>query len=121
VRAVEAVNARAGKAVAAYTFDAGRTPWCTTWLRTRRRLRACQGIVAGGGGVGWAGIKEEDAGLWMSSERDAALWVKTVFLTRVGTGREVEKHLIDEKGDIVMHDHGDDLIQRSMASIFQLM
>jgi len=71
--AVEAVNARAGKAVARTSFDAGPNAVVYYLAENEAAVAGVFRDCCRSGGVGWAGIKEEDAGLWMSSERDLRL------------------------------------------------
>ncbi|KAL8673497.1 MAG: hypothetical protein Q9168_002103 [Polycauliona sp. 1 TL-2023] len=106
IRGVEAVNEKAGRVVAAYTFDAG--PNCVVY-----HLEEDRDIVAGafktvlGEKEGWMGeqgkaVKGGDGALEgkvMETLRDG---VSRIILTSVGEGPiSVEEHLIDEKGDIV--------------------
>lgn len=107
VRAVEGINAAAGRVVAAYTFDAG--PNAVVYY-----LDEDEGMVAGafktllGGVDGWQGgrgtaIQPFDAEV---VEEAAATLLKEgvsrVILTGVGEGPiKVEDHLVDEKGEVV--------------------
>ncbi|KAL8992833.1 MAG: hypothetical protein Q9169_006807 [Polycauliona sp. 2 TL-2023] len=106
IKGVEAVNAKAGRVVAAYTFDAG--PNCVVYY-----LEDDRDVVAGafkavlGEKEGWKGdqgqaVREAEGvleGKLMETLRDG---VSRVILTSVGEGPiSVEDHLIDEKGEII--------------------
>ena len=105
IKGMEAVNAKAGRIVAAYTFDAG--PNCVVYY-----LENDRDVVAGafkavlGEKEGWVGeqgkaVKEAEGvleGRIMETIRDG---VSRVILTSVGEGPiSVEDHLIDETGEV---------------------
>ncbi|KAF2100537.1 Diphosphomevalonate decarboxylase [Rhizodiscina lignyota] len=114
VRMVEWINEKAGRRVAAYTFDAG--PNCVVYYEEgsgREVAGTFKGLL--GGAAGWDGERgraveaaEEMAGL----KEDKALasvvetltaGVNRVILTGVGEGpMKVDEHLVDEKGEAVV-------------------
>ncbi|KAL8727417.1 MAG: hypothetical protein Q9166_006089 [cf. Caloplaca sp. 2 TL-2023] len=106
IKGVEAVNEKAGRIVAGYTFDAG--PNCVVYY-----LEDDRDVVAGafktvlGEKEGWAGeqgkaIKGAEGvldGKVVDTLKDG---VSRVILTSVGEGPiSVEDHLIDEKGEVI--------------------
>lgn len=105
IRAVEGINARAGRVVAAYTFDAG--PNCVVYF-----LEGSKGVVLGGlegalgGKEGWEGGEAGSGGdgengeeRVMSALRDG---VSRIIMTSVGEGPvSVQDHLVDERGEVV--------------------
>ncbi|KAI9664507.1 MAG: diphosphomevalonate decarboxylase [Bathelium mastoideum] len=109
MRAVEGLNERAGKIVAAYTFDAG--PNAVVYYQAED-----EELVAGsfkyilGGAKGWDGkrgraVKGE--GLRSAIDEVSAKSLKDgvnrVILTGVGAGpMKTEEHLVDEKGEEVV-------------------
>jgi diphosphomevalonate decarboxylase len=106
IRAVEAVNARAGRAVAAYTFDAG--PNAVVYYLQENEA-AVAGVFRGilPQAEGWEGnapaIEAVGAEFVDEAVRETLKeGVRTVLLTGVGDGpRKVERHLVDEKGNVV--------------------
>ena len=107
IRAVESINARAGRAVAAYTFDAG--PNAVIYY-----LQEDQNIVCGpfkralGGKEGWLGPQGAAIGYAEIAPEDEfvmtklKLGVSRIILTGVGGGPiSVQDHLIDESGKAV--------------------
>ena len=100
VRAVESVNASAGKTVAAYTFDAG--PNCVVYY-----LEEDASIVLGA----FAGVLENVSG-WASNAKPAAAidegvaaalkeGVSRVIMTGVGEGpQKTDKFLVTEEGKL---------------------
>jgi diphosphomevalonate decarboxylase len=107
VRAVELINAKAGKSVAAYTFDAG--PNAVVYY-----LAENEGAVAGvfknvlSSVDGWQsgkGAKIAANGEQVVDENVAAILkegISRVILTGVGPGpQKIEEHLVDEKGNAV--------------------
>ncbi len=108
IKGVEAVNARAGRVVAGYTFDAG--PNCVVYY-----LQEDADAVAGafkavlGEKEGWEGeqgkeVKVQEGVLPAEGKVVETLreGVSRVILTGVGEGPvSVEEHLIDEKGEVV--------------------
>ena len=107
IRGVEIVNEKAGRVVAAYTFDAG--PNCVVYYLEDER-----DVVAGafksvlGEKEGWKGEQgkavEGFKGILGGKVAEVlGDGVSRVILTSVGEGPiSVEDHLIDEKGDIVI-------------------
>ncbi|KAL8808595.1 MAG: hypothetical protein Q9200_004214 [Gallowayella weberi] len=106
IKGVEAVNEKAGRVVAAYTFDAG--PNCVVYY-----LEGDRDVVAGafktvlGHKEGWAGeqgkaVKGVEGVLEGRVAETLKDGVSRVILTSVGEGPvSVEDHLIDEKGEVV--------------------
>jgi diphosphomevalonate decarboxylase len=107
VRAVEMINAKVGKAVAAYTFDAG--PNAVVYY-----LQENEGLVAGAfksilrSVDGWEGSRGKGIQATSSDFIDEAVasilkdGVSKVILTGVGEGpQKIETHLIDENGEPV--------------------
>jgi diphosphomevalonate decarboxylase len=109
VRAVEEVNARAGRTVAAYTFDAG--PNCVVYY-----LEDDEAFVVGAfwdvlkGVPGWkdeivSGLRVGDAETVLANDvvrAELAKGITRVIMTSVGEGpAKSEEHLIDEKGEPV--------------------
>ncbi|KAI4095228.1 MAG: hypothetical protein LQ344_001740 [Seirophora lacunosa] len=108
IKGVEAVNEKAGRVVAGYTFDAG--PNCVVYY-----LEGDRDAVAGpfkgvlGGKEGWGGEQGKAVqvregvlpeGKVVESLREG---VSRVILTSVGEGPiSVDEHLIDEKGEVVV-------------------
>ncbi|KAI4245098.1 MAG: hypothetical protein L6R40_002697 [Gallowayella cf. fulva] len=107
IKGVEAVNEKAGRIVAGYTFDAG--PNCVVYY-----LEGDKDVVAGafktvlGGKEGWDGEQGRTTkaaegvleGIVVETLKDG---VSRVILTSVGEGPiSVEDHLIDEKGEVVV-------------------
>ncbi|KAL8853203.1 MAG: hypothetical protein Q9221_001937 [Calogaya cf. arnoldii] len=107
IKGVEIVNEKAGRIVAAYTFDAG--PNCVVYY-----LEEDRDVVAGafktvlGEKEGWAGkqgrlVKEAEGVLEGRVMETLTEGVNRVILTSVGEGPiSVEDHLIDEKGQVVV-------------------
>lgn len=101
IRAVEAINAKAGKSIAAYTFDAG--PNCVVYYleeETSTVLGAFSGVL--GGVTGW---KEGSADVRSSVRLDDGIasqlkeGVSRVIMTGVGEGPiKTEEYLITEDG-----------------------
>jgi diphosphomevalonate decarboxylase len=107
IRAVESINQRAGKMVAAYTFDAGPNA-VIYYLEDDRDVVVGPFKAALGEKEGWAGeqgaavatgrIAQEDERV-MSSLKSG---VSRIILTGVGEGPiSVQDHLIDENGKAV--------------------
>ncbi|KAL8682787.1 MAG: hypothetical protein Q9186_001209 [Xanthomendoza sp. 1 TL-2023] len=106
IKGVEAVNEKAGRTAAAYTFDAG--PNCVVYY-----LEEDRDVVAGafktvlGDKEGWAGeqgkaVKGVEGVLEGRVVETLKDGVSRVILTSVGEGPiSVEDHLIDEKGEVV--------------------
>jgi diphosphomevalonate decarboxylase len=108
IRAVEVVNEKAGKLVAAYTFDAG--PNAVIY-----HLKENEEQVAGmfkallGGKDGWSGergtaIKAMEGALPLDEKLAGMLreGVSRVILTGIGEGPvSVQDHLVDEQGNAV--------------------
>lgn len=110
VRAVEAVNEAAGKAVAAYTFDAGPNA-VIYYLEENEKLVAGAFKSLLEDKEGWEGdrgkkVKFGDARvLEPPVARLLKEGVGRVILTGVGEGPvRVETHLVDEKGEVVLGD-----------------
>lgn len=103
IRAVEGINLRVGRVVAAYTFDAG--PNCVVYFLEGSKgeiLGGLEGALGGkegwpkGGGGGKEGGGEERV---MSVLREG---VSRVIMTSVGEGPvSVQDHLVDERGEAV--------------------
>ena len=108
IRAIEGINARAGKAVAAYTFDAG--PNCVVYFLEENKgviisgLEGALGTVegwptnlVGDGAKGKKGIEGQERVMEVLKTG-----VSRVIYTSVGEGPvSVQEHLVDEKGEIV--------------------
>ena len=114
VRVVERVNERAGRKVAAYTFDAGPNAVVYFLEGDGGVVRGAFGGVFGGvkgwverGGkeVGVEGWKEGEGGLgegFEGVERVVREGVVRVIETGVGEGPvSVGEHLVDERGEVV--------------------
>ncbi|KAL8697131.1 MAG: hypothetical protein Q9201_007295 [Fulgogasparrea decipioides] len=106
IKAVESVNEKVGKVVAAYTFDAG--PNCVVYyLEENRDLVAGAFKSVLGGKEGWEGdqgaaVKAAEGVLEGKVVDVLREGVSRVILTSVGEGPiSVEEHLIDEKGEPV--------------------
>ncbi|MCJ1310290.1 diphosphomevalonate decarboxylase [Agyrium rufum] len=106
IRVVEAVNEKAGKIVAAYTFDAG--PNCVVYHEEENEglvLGAFKALV--GNQDGWSGGLSQNiqAIEKVVDERIGAVvreGVSRVILTEVGDGPiKVDNHLVDEKGNAI--------------------
>lgn len=105
IRAVEEINASAGKLIAAYTFDAG--PNAVIYY-----LQKNEGAVAGvfkaflGNKDGWGTdrgrkVKQSDEGITIKDTVIGTLTsgISRVILTSVGEGPlKVQEHLIDDQG-----------------------
>lgn len=101
IRAVESINAKAGKTIAAYTFDAG--PNCVVYYLDEEAptvLGAFSGVL---GGV--TGCKEGSAGVKSSVRLEEGIasvlkdGVSRVIMTSVGEGPlRTEEYLVDENG-----------------------
>jgi diphosphomevalonate decarboxylase len=107
IRAVENINAKAGKAVAAYTFDAGPNA-VVYYLEENTQLVASVFKAALGEKEGWEGergAKIESASaehLDPIAVRKLNDGISRVILTGVGEGPiRIEDHLIDGKGQAV--------------------
>ncbi|KAL8761309.1 MAG: hypothetical protein Q9184_002551 [Pyrenodesmia sp. 2 TL-2023] len=109
IKGVEAVNARAGRVVAGYTFDAG--PNCVVYYLEEDGdavAGAFKGVL--GGKEGWEGeqgkgvrVVEGVVGIEGQVAETLREGVSRVILTGVGEGPvSVEDHLIDEKGEVVV-------------------
>ncbi|KAL8711575.1 MAG: hypothetical protein Q9220_003985 [cf. Caloplaca sp. 1 TL-2023] len=106
IKGVEAVNEKAGKVVAGYTFDAG--PNCVIYyLEENRDAVAGPFKAVVGEKEGWEGAQGKSVnaaegvleGKIVQTLRDG---LSRVILTSVGEGPiSVEEHLIDEKGEPV--------------------
>ncbi|KAM4056534.1 diphosphomevalonate decarboxylase [Hirsutella rhossiliensis] len=104
IRAVEAINAAAGKTVAAYTFDAG--PNCVVYYLDEDAAAILGAFSAVLGGVtGW---KYGSAGTVSSVKLDGGIasmlrdGVSRVIMTGVGEGPvKTEEHLVAEDGQPV--------------------
>ncbi|MCJ1244347.1 diphosphomevalonate decarboxylase [Trapelia coarctata] len=107
VRAVEEINARAGRAVAAYTFDAGPNAVVYYMEENGDAVVGVFKALLGGKG-GWDG----ERGAAVSAAKEHALEEKTakilqegvsrVILTGIGEGPiSVQDHLVDEKGNAI--------------------
>ena len=104
IRAVENINAKAGRIVAAYTFDAG--PNAVIYYLEEDRDVVCGPFKkALSGKVGWLGPQGtaiESAEIGQEDEfimTKLKLGVSRVILTSVGEGPiSVQEHLIDEQG-----------------------
>ncbi|KAJ6440676.1 voltage-gated K+ channel beta subunit (KCNAB) [Purpureocillium lavendulum] len=101
IRAVESINAKAGKTIAAYTFDAG--PNCVVYYLDEEAptvLGAFSGVL--GGVTGW---KEGSAGVKSSVRLEEGIasvlkdGVSRVIMTSVGEGPiKTQEYLVDEDG-----------------------
>lgn len=103
IRAVEAINAKAGKAIAAYTFDAG--PNCVVYY-----LEENQAAVLGGFAQSLTGISGFNSGAVAAEsgtvdETIASILkdgVSRVIMSSVGEGpQKTEEFLVDANGDAV--------------------
>ncbi|KAF1981115.1 Diphosphomevalonate decarboxylase [Aulographum hederae CBS 113979] len=112
IRAVEGINAKAGKEIAAYTFDAG--PNCVVYYDEENEALVAGWFKAVLGSVeGWDGARggavapmgEGELGAMKSDEKVLVALregVGRVILTGVGEGPiSVQEHLVDEKGQPV--------------------
>lgn len=107
VRAVELINGKAGKRVAAYTFDAGPNAVVYYLAEVEEQVAGVfKGIL--GGVDGWDGERGVKIQAGNASFVDAAVaevlkeGVSKVILTGVGEGpQEIDAHLIDENGEPV--------------------
>lgn len=107
VRAVEAINGRAGRAVAAYTFDAGPNA-VVYYLEEDRDIVAGIFKAALGEKEGWAEQQGRATTAGLIAEEDQGVYevlksgVSRVILTSVGEGPiSVQDHLVDEQGNAV--------------------
>lgn len=105
IRAVEAINTKAGKTVAAYTFDAG--PNCVVYYleEDSNTILGAFHQAIGGEVSGW---KEGSAGVKSTVELEASLaatlkeGVSRVIMTGVGEGPiQTEEYLVGEDGQVV--------------------
>ena len=107
IRAVESINQRAGRTVAAYTFDAGPNA-VIYYLEDHKDVAVGSFKAALGEKDGWAGeqgaaivtgdVAKEDERTMASLKSG----VSRVILTSVGEGpTSVQDHLIDEQGRAV--------------------
>ncbi|KAL8785561.1 MAG: hypothetical protein Q9213_003309 [Squamulea squamosa] len=107
IKGVEAMNEKAGKVVAAYTFDAG--PNCVVYYLEENRDTVAGGFkTVLGEKDGWTGeqgkaVKGAERLLQGKIVNTLREGVSRVILTSVGEGPiSVEDHLIDEKGEIMV-------------------
>ena len=103
IRCVENINEKAGKNVAAYTFDAG--PNCVVYYLVENENAILGHFKSTLGHLeGWTGKGEVSTGA-QANEDDPALQalrrgITRVILTSVGEGPiSVQEHLINEKGE----------------------
>lgn len=107
VRAVEVINERAGRVVAAYTFDAGPNAVVYYLEEDGDKVVGAFKALLGGKG-GWEG----ERGLAVNAAKEHGFeekvagtlreGVSRVILTGIGEGPvSVEEHLVDEKGNAV--------------------
>jgi diphosphomevalonate decarboxylase len=108
VRAVENINAKAGKAVAAYTFDAGPNA-VVYYLEENTGLVASVFRSALGDREGWGGERGAKIESVSAEHLDPVAvrklkdGISRVILTGVGEGPiQIQDHLIDEKGEAVV-------------------
>ncbi|KAH7148358.1 GHMP kinase [Dactylonectria macrodidyma] len=104
IRAVEHINAKAGKTIAAYTFDAG--PNCVVYYLEESSSTILGTFYQALGEV--SGWKEGTAGIKSTVELESSLaaslkeGVSRVIMTGVGEGPiKTEEYLIDENGQAV--------------------
>ncbi|KAK7532484.1 diphosphomevalonate decarboxylase [Phyllosticta citribraziliensis] len=109
VRAVECINAAAGKTIAAYTFDAGPNAVVYYLAEHEKEIagvfKALLGDKDGWASSRGAAVQENKDGLAKIDDKAAAALkdgVSRVILTGVGEGPiSVDSHLIDGKGEVV--------------------
>ncbi|KAL9121826.1 MAG: hypothetical protein Q9187_001616 [Circinaria calcarea] len=108
IRAVEEINAKAGKIIAAYTFDAGPNAVIYHLEQDSHAVaglfKALLGAKGGWDGERGASIRAIEAALSLDDKVAAVLkeGVSRVILTSIGEGPiSVEDHLVDEQGEPV--------------------
>ena len=105
IRAVEAINDKAGKTIAAYTFDAG--PNCVVYY-LEENAETVLGSFYGTLGTSVSGWKESTSNIKSSVKLDENIaavlkdGVSRVIMTGVGEGpQKTEEYLINEEGQAV--------------------